>query len=299
MVLVVILGLCSALMLALGFVIQQHAAAQAPPEERLSLRLLLDLARRPLWLGGIGAMVAGQIVGATALGRGSLPLVEPLLAANLLFALPLSAAWTRRRLGKREWIGACVLIAGLAMFVIAAGPQKEQASTVVPANWFIAGASILLVVGGVTWLAKRSDLGEEATLLATGAGILYGLQDGLTQRTLLVLANHGVAAMLSTWQPYSLVAVAIGGLVLAQSAFEAAPLAASLPAITIAEPITGIGLGAGLFSQELRLFPLDLAFELLGLTLMIVGVFMVARSPLVTGASLSKDRDKGAEEEAA
>lgn len=291
MVLVIVLGLCAAVLLASGFVVQQHAAARVPAEERLSFRILVDLARRPLWLAGIAAMVGGQILGAVALGRGSLTLVEPLLAANLLFALPLAAAWSRSRLGRREWLGAIALVAGLGTFVAAAGPEKEQASVVSPAGWLIGGLTIVAVVATLVLVAKRLELGEEATLLAAGAGILYGLQDGLTQRTLLVIQVHGLPGIFITWQGYSLVAVAVVGLVLAQSAFEAAPLAASLPALTMAEPITGIGLGAGLFSQDLRLSPLALAFELFGILLMMSGVYLVARSPIVTG-SLPDESDR-------
>ncbi|MGH9067040.1 MAG: DMT family transporter [Acidimicrobiales bacterium] len=289
--LVFFLGLGAALLLALGFVVQQHAAAQAPPDEVLSLRILFDLMHRPVWLAGIGAMVGGDILGAFALDRGSLTLVEPLLACNLLFALPLSAAWTRKHLGKREWAGAIVLIAGLATFVAAAGPSRQQATEVASVSWLIAGLTIVAVVVALVWVAKRSDLGEEATLLAAGAGILYGLQDGLTQRTLLSFSG-GLVSVLTSWQPYALFAVAIAGLLLAQSAFEAAPLAASLPAITIAEPITGIGLGAGLFAQGLRLGPLPLAFELVGIALMVVGVILVARSPLVTGQVVAEEEDR-------
>lgn len=280
--LVFVLGLCAALFLALGFVVQQRAAAQAPPEERLSPRLLLDLAQRPLWLAGIGSMIVGQILGAIALGRGSLTLVEPLLAANILFALPMAAAWRRKRLGLREWAGAVVLVAGLAGFVAAAGPAGTQATTVPPTSWLIAGLSIVAAVTVLTLVAKHSDLGEEATLLAAGAGTLYGLQDGLTQRTLL-LFHQGIGHVLVSWQPYCLIAVAITGLLLAQSAFETAPLPASLPAITIAEPICGIGLGAGLFSEEIRLGGMYLGIELFCIALMILGVILVARSPVVTG----------------
>lgn len=290
-VLVILLGLCAAGLLALGFVIQQHVAARAPAEERLSLRLLFDLAHSPVWLGGIAAMAGGQILGAVALGHGSLTLVEPLLATNLLFALPLAAAWTRKRLGPREWGGAVILIAGLALFVVAAGPSSHQASKVAPASWLIAGLTLVAMVTGLAWVAKRTETAKEATLLAAAAGIVYGLQDGLTQRTLLVF-NHGILALFTSWQPYAVVAVAIGGLVMAQSAFEAAPLAASLPAITIAEPITGIGLGAGLFAQHIRLSPVNLALEIIGIALMSVGVYLVARSPIVTGQTAQGNKDQ-------
>lgn len=278
--LVIAIGLGAAFLLGLGFVVQQHAAAQAPADERLSIRLLIDLAHRPVWLAGIAAMVGGQMLGGFALGKGSLTLVEPLLTCNILFALPMAAAWRRRHLSLREWAGSLLLIGGLSGFVVAAGPGGRLASRVLASGWLEAGASIAVVVVALTWFAKRSGLGQEATLLAVGAGVLYGLQDGLTQRILLLL-RHGWFHLVISWEPYALVAVT--GLVLAQSAFEAAPLTASLPALTIAEPICGIGLGAGLFGEHIRLGGLFLGFEGAAIVLMVVGVVMVARSPLVCG----------------
>lgn len=280
--LVIAIGLGAAFFLGLGFVIQQHAAAQAPTDERLSIRILIDLAHRPVWLAGIAAMVGGQMLGGFALGKGSLTLVEPLLTCNILFALPMAAAWHRRHLSLREWAGSLILIGGLSGFVAAAGPGGRLASRVLPSGWLEAGLSIIFVVGVLTWFAKRSGLGQEATLLAAAAGVLFGLQDGLTQRILL-LFDHGWLHVVFSWEPYALVAVAVTGLVLAQSAFEAAPLTASLPALTIAEPVCGIGLGAGLFGEHIRLGGLFLGFEVAAIVLMVVGVVMVARSPLVCG----------------
>ncbi|MGH8921273.1 MAG: hypothetical protein ACRD0H_23560 [Actinomycetes bacterium] len=69
------LGLAAALCLALGFVLQQHAAADEPIERQLSLWLLIDLARKPSWLAGIGAMIVGQVLGAVALDHASLTVV--------------------------------------------------------------------------------------------------------------------------------------------------------------------------------------------------------------------------------
>ncbi|MGH9128992.1 MAG: DMT family transporter [Acidimicrobiales bacterium] len=289
--LVIVASLCAAFLLGLGFVIQQHAAARAPAEERLSLRLLVDLAQRPVWLAGIGVMVVGQVFGAYALGNGRLTVVEPLLAASLLFALPMAAVWSRQRLGRREWAGAVTLMGGLAMFMVAAGPQQVNRTTAVShESWLVAGLTIVAVVMVVVWFAKRTDVAEEATLLALGAGTLYGLQDALTQRS-IALFPRGIEVVVSSWQPWALLAVAVVGLLLAQSAFEAAPLAASLPAITIAEPLTGIGLGAGLFSQEVRLSGISLGFELAGVVLMVVGVLAVARSPVVTGPRMVRQED--------
>jgi drug/metabolite transporter (DMT)-like permease len=276
------LGLGAAILLACGFVIQQHVAAQAPADERLSPKLLLDLAHRPMWLVGIGAMVAGQILGAIALGHGSLTVVEPILATNLLFALPLAAAWRRVRLGVRELAGAVLLIVGLAGFVAAAGPANVTVERVSQIGWVIAGLTVLAISIGFVAIGKRCDAGKEATLMAAGAGTLYGLQDALTQRTVLILRG-GLVHLLTSWQPYALLFVAVLGLTLAQSAFETAPLPASLPAITIAEPICGIALGGGLLGESIRVGGIYLASEAACMVLMVSGVLLVARSPVVTG----------------
>ncbi|MHB1928474.1 MAG: DMT family transporter [Acidimicrobiales bacterium] len=277
--LVIALGIGAALLLAVGFAIQQRAAEQAPRSDRLQPRLLLDLVRRPVWLAGIAFMVGGQLLGAVALDYGDLTLVEPLMAANVLFALPLAAAWHKRRLGRREWLGAVVLIAGLAVFVVAAHPGSSRRTSVPITSWVSTLASIVVVAAGFVALGRRHpDPARQATFLAIGAGTLYGLQDALTQWT---LQRGFTLTMLESWQPYLLVAVAVVGLLLAQSAYQTAPLSASVPAMAIAEPITGIALGAGLFSQGLRLGPLPLTFEVVGMAAMVAGLLLCAGSSVV------------------
>lgn len=282
MILVYLFALSGAFFLAVGFVVQQHVAADTRSETRVSPLLVLELIRRPAWLAGIAAMTAGDILGALALGRGSLTLVEPLGATNLFFALPLAAMWRRSRPGAREYAGAVALIVGLAGFMAAAGPARMRNVPVAAVDWLIAGLAVVAVAGLLTWAAKRLSVGEEATLLATAAGLLFGLQDALTQRTLVNL-SRGVGPLLSSWPPYALLAVAILGIALGQNAFKLAPLPASLPAITIAEPLCGIGLGAGLLAQHVRLGAGYLAIEAVSLAVMALGVFLVARSPVVTG----------------
>lgn len=284
MVLPIALALGSSLFIAVGFVVQQHAAAQEPASERLSFRLLLALVQRPLWLAGVASQVVGQLLSAAALGTGSLALVEPVMAANLLFALPLAARWNRRSLGRREWAGAAALVVGLAAFVAAGDPHGGHTADLPWPNWVLSGGTIVLLVAALVAVGRRRAAIPQATILGAAAGMLYGLQDALTQRTLAVL-GHGVVAVLVNWPAFSLVAVAVVGMLLAQSAFEAAPLSASLPPITAAEPLTGIAFGVGVYHEYLDLQPGHLAIELLGLGLMVVGVFLVAASPVVTGCA--------------
>src|SRR5215475_12622505 len=97
--------LAAALLLGFGFVLQQHAAEQAPKAHFLRLALIRDLLRKRRWLAGIGIMVAGQLASARTVSHISLSLAEPLLSTNLLFALALAVPLSGERLRITEFVG--------------------------------------------------------------------------------------------------------------------------------------------------------------------------------------------------
>lgn len=277
----VLLALAAALLIGLGFVLQQHAAAQMPPSEKLSPRLLLHLLHRPIWLVGIGCMVAGQILGAVALSTGSLALIEPIMAANLLFALPIAAVWHRCRISRQEWLAALALLAGLAAFVGAGDPHGGHAMKAPWTSLLLATGAVVTVGGGFVY-AGRLHPKREASLLASAAGVGYGLQDALTRRTDVKL-SHDILGAFVSWPVFVLVGVAVVAILINQSAFEAGPLPQSLPPVTVGEPITGIALGVGVYGEHLMTNWTALLVEGGGLVLTIVGVIFLARSELIAG----------------
>lgn len=277
-------GLAAACLLGLGFVLQQHAAQRAPLADMLSFRLLLDLVRDRVWLAGIACMVAGQIFGVLALAKGDVSRVEPLLATNLLFAMALARRLSGQRLGWSGWIGVALLSGGVAAFIVAAQPKAARAPVGATQQGLVLavllGVSLLLVV-----IAKHLRLIKEPPLLAAAGGLLYGIQDALTRMATGIFSAGSLLALLTTWQPYTIVALAVTGLLLVQSAFEAGPLRMSLPALTAAEPIAGIVCGIGLLGDRLRVTPSALAWEITGLIAVVVGVLLLGRHPAMpTGA---------------
>lgn len=284
-----LLGLSAAVLLATGFVLQQHEAAAVPPG-RLGPGVLLVLARRPVWLGGIAAMAGGQLLGAAALGLGSLVVVEPLLATNVFFALPLAALASRRRLSTGDWVGAIMLVGGLAIFLAGGAPETAVPTHPIPVTlWLLGGGSLFAAVLLILLLAHGRGPRPRAALLATAAGTVFGLQDFLTQRAVQRL-DGGVIALLTSWPPWVLIAVAVTGLTLAQRAFGLADLSASLPAITLTEPVCGIALSIGILGQALPRRPLLLTAAFGGLALMVAGVVLLTRSPLVVDPHGSRHR---------
>ncbi len=269
-------ALAAACFLGLGFVAQQHAAYREPLERVMHFSLLLSLARKPLWLGGIAAMVCGQLLGAIALGHGDIAKVEPILATSLIFALAIAHGLYRERLSRREWTGAVLASWGVAVFLLAGSPAGGRDPAGLSPRW-LAAAVAVAAAGLLAWAAKRLGLGVGAVLLAGAGGILFGVQDSLT-RAWLLTARSGVLRSIAHWQPYALVAAAIIGLLLTQSAFDAAPLHVSLPAGVLAEPLTGIALGVAVFRERLRDTPLALTGEAAALVAVAVGMVLVSRS---------------------
>ncbi|AUG80224.1 hypothetical protein CFP65_5526 [Kitasatospora sp. MMS16-BH015] len=275
---VFLLAIGSACCLGLGFVLQQQAAQRAPRSDLLHWRLLLDLVRMPEWLFGTLFTTGGLVLGALALANGEVSLVEPLLATNLLFAMALSRVITRQSLGRSGWLGVVVLGLGVTAFIVAGQPRAggEQAGAL--RYWLVFGAiaaAALLLVSA----ARRLPLFEEATLLALAAGLLYGLQDALTRITAERFDHGGISHALTGWQLYGVVGIGVVGLLLVQSAFEAAPLKMSLPALTAAQPIAGIVCAVGVLGDRLRVTPGALAWESAGLLAIVAGVLVVGRHP--------------------
>ena len=108
-------ALIAAVLLGVGFVLQQYSAEQEPDSRFLSVKIITDLLRKPRWLAGIGCMVVGQLLQAWAIGHLELTVVEPLLSTYLLFALILAVPMSKQAFRLPEVVGALLLCTGVAL----------------------------------------------------------------------------------------------------------------------------------------------------------------------------------------
>jgi hypothetical protein len=219
------LTLLAALLIGIGFVLQQHAAEREPDSRFLSLRLMTDLLRNRGWLAGIIAMICGQVLAAWSIGNLTLSVVEPLLTTNLIWALMLAVPLSRKardtacepgqkpKRAVRLWevTGAAVLCLGVGLL------SAESATTPIgesfgsfshwPAAGVIAGIAAICVQAG-----RRRQGRSRALATGIAAGLVYGIQDALTRQTLESLSAGGVSGMLQTWAPYALVGAGAVGI---------------------------------------------------------------------------------------
>jgi drug/metabolite transporter (DMT)-like permease len=287
-----LLAILAAALLGTGFVLQQAVAEQAPKVDFLRPRLLLDLLRHRRWLAGVATMVAGQLLSAWVIGHLILSVAEPLLTANLLFALLLAWPLSGQPLARSEIAGALILIAGVTVLSLARTVRSPEVTVGAWAYWpfAVGGTAVIAVAFAALGLRRSGEL--RATLTGASAGVVFGLGDALTRRVMQVLTGHGVAvaALLTTWPGYALIAVGLAGFWLMQSAFSAGPLHASLPAITAGEPVMGIALGIVVFSDRLHTAPGLIALQAAGLVALLCGVILVARGPALAATFKSPDR---------
>lgn len=279
---IIALALGAAMLIGVGLVLQQHAAEQEPQALFLRLRLIGDLLHKRRWLAGVGIMAAGEISWAWVLGRISLSVAEPLLATSLLFALVVAVPLTGERLRKSEILGAVLLAGGVAALSVSRTAADSPGTHVGSAAYWPAAA----VIGGLALLLVRAGWRrhgqQRATLTGLASGLCFGISDALTRSTLQTVSVHGILAALAGWPAYGLAVSTLVALWLMESAFNAAPLHASLPAITAAEPVVGILLGVLVFGDVIRISPAMVALQAAGVAALVGGVILVARAPVLS-----------------
>lgn len=279
---VYLLTILAAIVVAGGEAVQQRMAAQAPPEDNLSPKLLLWLVRQPRWLAGVGCSLAGNMVFAAALSKGSVILIEAVFVSRLLFALVIAAFWRSHRVPGRDLVGGSVVVAGIVVFLVAAQPHTPKAGTV-DVNWLVGAGAPVVVALILAGIASRFTGPPRAATLGAGAGIAFGLQAVLIQSAVHTIGAVGVGGLLVTWHGYGVIVVALLGMFLVQSAFESAPLPSSYPAVVTAQLMCSLGMGVWVLKGHVRSGLVYLGILSPALLAMLFGIILLTRSPLVTG----------------
>ena len=269
----------AAMLSGFGFVLQQHAAEQVRTAEFLRVGLIAKLVHNRRWLGGLAALVAGDLLGAWTLGHLDLSITEPLLTTSLIFALVLAVPLSGQALRRTEIIGAVLLTAGVAALSATRTVRSPGESFGSVSHWPAAGL-IALIAAILVYVGRRHSGVLRAALTGTASGLVFGIADALTRTSVQILDGRNPAHLLLTWPGYATVATTLVGLWLMQNAFNAAPLHASLPAVTAAEPAAGIVLGVVVFGDVVHVSTWLLALQAASIAAIVGGVILVARAPV-------------------
>jgi drug/metabolite transporter (DMT)-like permease len=278
----VLLALGAAFFIAIGDVIHQRSAHEVTDEPVSHVALFMRLLRDGQWWLGSVVSAVGFALQAAALGLGSVLLVQALLVTSLLFALPLSARLSHRRVTRWEWTWAAMLAAAVAVIVIVgnptAGHSRASFETWAAVIAVLGPALVLCVVGARIWAGPIS-----AVLLAVVSGALWGLFAVLTKGVVDRL-DDGLWALLRTPELYAWALVAVAGTAWQQSSFRAGALTASLPTMTVTEPLVGSVLGIVVLGETLRPGEAGWLTLSVAVAVMVISTAALARGE-ATGAS--------------
>ena len=282
MLLCVTLALLTSLSNASASVLQRRAASQASSSRSMHLSLIAELARRKVWLAGIGLVIAAALFQASALAAGPVALVQPIFIIELPLALLLASLLMRRRIPRRVWIAVAAVTVGLGTGLAVAQPGGG-ADHAANGLWVLA----LIAVGAFEFVLISAALrvrGEpRAVLLGLAAACGYALTAALLKEAVAAL-SIGPRAFFTTWQLYATAVAGVGALFLLQNALQAGTLVASQPMLTVGDALISISLGVVLFGEQVRTgwwLPLEIAC----LIVIVVGCIEIAKSPLAAAGN--------------
>lgn len=270
------LAVAAALMVGIGDVVQQRSAQQVTDQPVGTVALFRRLLRDRRWWAGSLVAAAGFGFQAAALGVGSVVLVQALLVTSLLFALVISARASHRRITRRQGFWAVLLVAAVAVIVTVGDPQAGTPRGSVRTWTLVAlvmGPALILCVIGARLFPGRIA----ALLLGVMSGSLWGLFAVVTKGVVGQL-DRGVPELLRTPETYAWIALAIAATAWEQSAFRAGPLTASLPSVTVAEPVVGSALGITVLGETLHTDGVGLAALGIAAAVMVAATVALAHS---------------------
>jgi drug/metabolite transporter (DMT)-like permease len=269
------LALAAAFFFALGLVLQEKAAS-AQPDESVARGFLVRLARQPIWLLGLAMQGLGFVAQAIALGIGRMVIVQPLLVATIVFALPLGRLIEKRPIQRMDMIGAALVTGGLGALLLVSKPSEGEDDASLLA-WAVIGGGTVAVAGVLFAVARGRTSAVRAGLLGSAGGILFGLAAALTKAT-VSLFDEGVGAVLWDWHVYALVIVSVAAFWLEQAALQTGALAAAVATTMAFDPLSSLVFGIGLFDEALHESALGYTVSLLLLAAALLGLVILARA---------------------
>ena len=278
---VVALALGATFCFSLSTVLKHHSSEAMPSGEEARggiAGFVVAMVRNPLWLLSLVADAVGLVLQVPALKAGAISVVQPMLTMALVFALVMNHVSRRTPFSAREIAAAFTLVGGLVLFLWASGAAAPHGPDAAGRRWptVAVGVVCLLLVVGALLVARRSRPAVKAAALGTAVAAVYACTAALI-KTSTRIYDKGLVDLLVSWQLWTLVVAGATGMILTQKAFQAGPLAMSLPVIASLDPLFSIAVARAVYGERLHGGPMALTGEVAGLALLLASVFYLSR----------------------
>jgi hypothetical protein len=216
----------------------------------------------------------GWVLQAAALDKGSLILVQSVTATSILIALPLGARLTGQQITRRVRWGAGGMFVGMVVFLSVGSPQQGSTAPGA-AEWGSTALVSALVVAVLAQQALHRSGAVRALLFGSGAGVCYAFQAAVT-KVFVPLIGDGLGAVLSSWTTYALIASALLGFFLQQSALKTGILAPATASSNVVTLLGSVLLGVTVYGEALAAGDARRLPALFGLGVTLLGMGLLA-----------------------
>lgn len=269
------LAVGAAMSFGVGMALEHRGASGAPSRVNAHPGLLKDLLKSSHWRLGLVVTGIGYVLQAVSFGTGRLVIIEPIMTLALVVALAAGGLIDHRPLTHHQWLVVGTTTAAVLVFTATTSPDRGVSSAPI-ATWVpwlaaIGAATLLVVLLSSHWPPRR-----RAGALALVAGCMYGVTDALTKGVTDSLGRHGVH-VLTTWEPFALVAVGATAFMAQQTAYHASRLADAQPALSVTEPIVGSVIGITVLQEHVHLTTVTDFVDGVAVVVMLLGIVALGR----------------------
>ena len=117
---------------------------------------------------------------------------------------------------------------------------------------------------------------RRAAVFAMAAAFAWAMMATFLKTVTETLTMFGIGGVLTRWPVYALVAAAVTGTLLEQSALHVGPLSVSQPVLVIINPFAAIVLSIWLFDERFTDSPVKIAIAVVAFAVMAAGVTVLS-----------------------
>ncbi|WP_374984133.1 DMT family transporter [Streptomyces fradiae] len=271
-----------------GFVLEKRALAGMPPlSAARPARVLLLLARRPLWICGAAALALGFAAQLTVYRTLPIAAAQGLFLSGLVLLLVLSSAVLGERPSGRERRAVAVIGLSLVMVVASLSGTGEEIGRTAPAGVLLALCVPALAAGLALYSAAERRARRRHRQPTTGVAyaVAVGLIYGVSSLAIKGVSGHldgtdlpgSVPALLASPYPYLLLLTGGSGLVLSQTALQRCRASLIVPVCSTVTCVFTIVSGTIAFDEPLPDDPLRLLLRLGGVVLALTVLLTLPR----------------------
>jgi hypothetical protein len=262
------LGLATAVASLVGFLLKHRGAVQSPDVDwRRPLSSSLRLFESPAYALGMAVAMASWGLHVGALSLAPISLVQTIIAGGLVLLTVLANRAFAHDVTRREWIGVAMTAVGLAFLAATMSGSANGAHADYTSATLVTYVGLLSAVGlaaaALGWNARG-----EATLVAAGAGLLWGASDTSIKALSGTLGDRGLLVLV---HPLALVILMLSllGLLVSARSLQRGRAVPVIAATSAAANVTTIAAGPLVFGEPMPGDALGVTIRLLAFALVV------------------------------